>query len=75
MSFILMQPGNDEASCKVTEKLLKNGDCNFDLKFSGPWLCAILSDMRKCTEVEFHYHSFAGGIAILRWAIVKKLYL
>ena len=76
LSFILMQPSNDEASKAATDLLLRSGECTFDVTMDGPRLQPIASGMRACRGTEEHYHSFVGESAALRWAIAKnKRYL
>jgi len=72
LSFILMQPADDEVSKKASEKLCAGHGCDFDLAMTGPRLQPFHCGMRACRGTEQHYHSFVGESAALRWAIAKN---
>ena len=69
MSWILMQPADDDASVKATATLKKTGDFLFDLDMEGPRLKHIKYGSRACTTGEKWFHSFIGEAAAGRWGI------
>ena len=61
MSFIVVQPGNDELSTRNTEKLLDSGVCDYDTSPQGLRLRVISSGMKKCTEGKSLFYNFVDG--------------
>ena len=69
MSFILMQPADDEVSRAATSKPLSTGVCDFYLTMNGARLQPLHCGFRACKATESHYHSFVGEVACTRWAV------
>ena len=72
MGWILMQPDNSEASKTALAILCYKGICKFDLTMNGACLRSICFGSRRCTEREYHYHSFVGEAGCGRWAISQN---
>ena len=72
MSWILMQPADDDASVKATDTLKKTGEFLFDLDMEGPRLKPIKYGLRACNTSEKWFHSFIGDAAAGRWGIGKN---
>ena len=69
MSFILMQPADDEAS-KVALEILKHTGTNlFDQLLSGARLRPVKFGSRPCTPRESFQHSFPGEAGSGRWSM------
>ena len=69
MSWILMQPADDDASVKATDTLKNTGEFLFDLDMEGPRLKPIKYGSRACTTSKKWFHSFIGKAAAGRWGI------
>ena len=69
MSWILMQPADDDLSIAATKLLLKTGEFLFDLEMDGPRLKPVKYGSRACTTSEKWFHSFVGEAAAGRWGI------
>ena len=69
MSYILMQPADDEASRAALLLLSDGGTNTFDSLMSGARLRPIRFGSRRCTTRERHFHSFVGEAITGRWAI------
>jgi len=69
MSWILIQPADDDASVKATATLKKIGEFLFDLDMEGPRLKPIKYGSRACTTSEKWFHPFIGEAAAGRWGI------
>ena len=60
MTWILLQPADDEDCVSVMDKLKKESICLFDLSLAGPRLRPIAFGSRNCSTAESHLHSFVG---------------
>ena len=69
MSFVVMQPADDEASRTALEILEAGGPNTFDELMSGARLRPIRFGSRRGTPKERHFHSFVGEATAGRWAI------
>ena len=69
MSWILLQPADDNASVKATYTLKKTGEFLFNLDMEGPRLKPIKYGSRACTTSGKWFHSFIGEAAAGRWGI------
>ena len=69
MSWILMQPADDDASVKATDTLNNTGEFLFDIDMEGPRLKPIKYESRACTSTKNWFHSFIGEAAAGRWGI------
>ena len=69
MSFIVMQPADDEASRVALALLTDGGPNRFDELMSGVRLRPIRFGSCRCSEREQHFHSFVGEAVAGRWAI------
>ena len=69
MSYILMQPADDEASQTALQILRDGGENVFDKLMTGARLRPVRFGCRRCTVRESHYHSFIGEAASGRWAM------
>ena len=69
MVWILMHLANDIESTTVTDRLLKIGECNFDITKHGYRLQPIVFGYRRCNDVQSKFHYFRGEAAAGRWAI------
>ena len=69
MSWILMQPADDDASVKATDTIKKTGEFLFDLDMEGPRLKPIKYGSRACTTSKKLFRSFIGETAAGRWGI------
>ena len=72
MSWILMQPVDNDASSKATDTLKNTGEFLLDIDMEGPRIKPIKYGSRACTTSEKWFHSFIGEAAAGRWGIGKN---
>ena len=57
-------------------KLLKTGECDFDILQAGTRLQTMAFNSRTCMDTKLYYYGFVGEITYGRWAIaIEKRYL